>query len=193
MLRQTKANAERVTAAAFDGAYGWKPNFEVAESLGVDLYVREKQGQNRMDPSWPKTARRLAQLERTKPAEYAEFQRFRSKAENAPSRIKARNPYIRLRRRNGDPTPKPPTIKKNARITDLPEEVQKALFDAATADVGTARLNESLAILIVANLRTLNTMEHLYNQRVTFDKKNPVTLNPPLEMSERDIYNDDAA
>ncbi len=31
-------------------------------------------------------------------------------------------------------------------------------------------------------------MEHLYDQRVVFDKVNPITLNPPLELSERDLY-----
>ena len=62
------------------------------------------------------------------------------------------------------------------------------MFDAAVKSVGVARLNESLAILIVANLRTLNVMEHLYDQRVVFDKDNPVTLNPPLDLSERDLY-----
>ena len=30
-------------------------------------------------------------------------------------------------------------------------------------------------------------MEHLYNQRIVFDKNNPVILNPPLEMSEREV------
>jgi hypothetical protein len=58
---------------------------------------------------------------------------------------------------------------------------------AATTSVGVARLNESLAILIVANLRALNLMEHLYNQHIVFDKNTPVVLTPPLEISERDV------
>lgn len=193
LLRQTKERTERVTKAAFDGAYGWKPNYVVAESLGIDLYVHENQGENRMDPSWPQMARRLAELERTNAAEFAEVYRFRSKAENQPSRSKARNPLIRLRRRKGDPTPDYPAGIDGKKISSLPPEVQDAIFDAARQDVGIARLNESLAILIVMNLRTLNTMEHLYDQRVEFDKSNPVTLNPPLEMRERDLLDDDVA
>jgi len=30
-------------------------------------------------------------------------------------------------------------------------------------------------------------MEHLYDQRIVFDRANPVSLNPPLEVSERDV------
>lgn len=188
VLRQTAERTEGVAKAAFDGAYGARSNFAIAESLGMQLYVREKQGENRTDPSWPKMARELAELERTKPAEYAEVYRFRSKAEGTPSRLKARNPYIRLRRRKGDPIPAFPDGIEDKQIASLPPEVQSALFDAATKSVGIARLNESLAILIVANLRTLNVMERLYDQRVVFDKVNPITLNPPLELSERDLH-----
>lgn len=188
LLEQTKARSETVAAAAFDKAYGGRANFSEAERLGVKLYVREKSGENRTDPSWPQMARELAALERSNPAEYAEAYRFRSKAEGTPSRIKARNPHIRLRRRKGDPVPDFPADVGEKKIADLSKEVQSALFDAASRAVGVARLNESLAILIVANLRTLNVLEHLYDQRVVFDKINPTTLNPPLELSERELY-----
>lgn len=185
VLEQTKARTENVIKAAFDKAYGGKPNFAVSERLGIDLYVREKVDDDRQGDDWPAQAQRLSKHERSNPAEYAETYRYRSKAEGTPSRIKARNPYIRLRRRNGDPVPDFPNI-GNKKISELPTDVQDAIFDAATWAVGIARLNESLAILIVANLRTLNVLEHLYDQTVTFDED--VTLNPPIEMHERDLY-----
>ena len=108
LLEQTKENAETVSTAAFDKAYGSHVNFAEAERLGVRFFVREKQGENRADSSWPPMARELVELERTKPADYAEVYRFRSKAEGTPSRIKARNPYVRLRRRKGDQVPQFP-------------------------------------------------------------------------------------
>ncbi len=81
----------------------------------------------------------------------------------------------------------PAGIDEKKPFSSYPPEVQSTIFDAATKSVGVARLNESLAILIVANLRALNLMEHMYNQRIVFDKNNPVVLNPPLEISERDV------
>ena len=93
---------------------------------------------------------------------------------------------MRLRRRNGDPVPSFPTDIEGETLSDLPKETLSALFDAAAEAVGTARLNESLAILIVANLRRLNILEHLYNQMVTFEYD--VTLNPPVQISEGSLY-----
>jgi len=148
LLEQTKENAETVSTAAFDKAYGSHGNFAEAERLGVRLFVREKQGENRADSSWPATARELAELERTKPADYAEVYRFRSKAEGTPSRIKARNPYVRLRRRKGDPVPQFPADAGGDGFSNLAPDVRSAILDAATMSVGVARLNESLAILM---------------------------------------------
>ncbi len=185
LLKQTKDRTESVTVAAFDKSYTGKPNFTAAERAKIDLYVREKSGENRQGKDWPPMAQRLSKLERDTPAVYAETSRFRSKAELTPSRIKARNPYIRLRRRKGDSVPAFPALPIDAKISDLPTEVQDAIFDAATEAVGIARLNESLAILIIANLRTLNTLEHLYDQAVTFEED--ITLNPPVEMRESDF------
>lgn len=187
ILQQTRDRSETAVDAAFDKGYDGRPNFEEAERLGMNLYVREKQGEDRTHASWPKMARDLTELERTKPVEYAEMYWFRSKAEGTPSRIKARNPYIRLRRRKGDPLPEFPAGVEEKSFASLAPEVQSAILDAATTSVGVARLNESLAILIVANLRALNLMEHLYNQRIVFDKNNPVVLNPPLGLSEHDV------
>lgn len=81
--------------------------------------------------------------------------------------------------------PKFPPIPKGAEISDLAKETQDAIFDAATEAVGVARLNESLAILIIANLRALNMLGHVYDQEVTFEED--VTLNPPITLSERDV------
>jgi hypothetical protein len=132
-------------------------------------------------------ARDVTELERTNPKEYIETYRYRSKAEGTRSRIKARNSYMRLRRRRRDPEAKFPNWDRKKLHWELPPEIQQAIRDAARVSVGVARLNESLAILIVANLRALNLMEHRYNQRVTFDKNEPVSLNPPLEIPEREL------
>jgi hypothetical protein len=185
LLEQTKDATDNVRVAAFDKAYDGKPNFREAERLGMDLYVREKVGEDRQDQTWPPMAQRLSKVERDDPATYAETSRFRSKGELTPARIKARNPYIRLRRRNGDQMPTYPIVSQGTKLSDLPREVQSAVFDAATQSVGVARLNESLAILILANLRALNTLEHVYDQEVTFEWD--VTLNPPIQISERDL------
>lgn len=187
LLTQTRQRTDQVAVAAFDKAYGGTHNFAIAESLGMDLYVRERQSiEDRQSEHWPARAQALSKIEREEPAAYAEIYRFRSKAEGTPSRLKARNPYIRLRRRKGDPTPTFPDVPKGKQISELPREVRGAIFAAATQSVGVARLNESLAILIVANLRTLNTLEHLYDQEVTFEQD--VTINPPIEARERDLY-----
>lgn len=186
LLVQSKERTERVNVAAFDKAYGGKHNFAVAENLGIDLFVREKSLEDRRGPDWPASAQRLSRLQRSQPAEYDETIRFRALGENPPSRVKARNPYMRLRRRKGDPAPIFPDVPKGQQIWDLPREIQDAIFDAATHAVGVARLNESLAILILANLRALNMLEHLYDQEVTFEQD--VTINPPIEARERDLY-----
>jgi hypothetical protein len=185
MLEDTKRRLETVAQAALDKGYDGASNFEAAESLRIDLYVREKSGEDRQSEEWSEMARRLSKLERSHPEKYDEVSRFRPKAEATPSRIKARNPYIRLRRRNADPVPKLPKVPEKTKICDLSKEVRDAVFEAATQAVGVARLNESIAIIIVANLRSLNMLEHLYDQSVTFEED--VTLNPPLEMSERDL------
>lgn len=185
LLVQTKERTERVNVAAFDKAYDGTHNFEVAEELGIDLYVREKTTDDRQSEEWPASAQRLSRLEREDPVEYHETIRFRALAENPPSRMKARNPYIRLRRRKDDPTPTFPDVPKGKRIWNLPKETRDAIFEAATQSVGVARLNESLAILILANLRTLNMLGHLYDQEVTFEQD--VTINPPIEIRERDL------
>ncbi len=185
LLEQTKASNPGVTVATFDKAYGGRPNFGAAEGLGVDLYVREKSGEDRVAEDWPTSAQMLTNIERTYPAAYADVYRFRSKAELTPARIKARNPYMRLRRRMKDPTPTIPPGIEGKPFAELTEDVRQAVFEAATESVGIARLNEAWAILIIANLRTLNLLEHLLGQHVTFETD--VTLNPPLEMREEDV------
>ena len=187
MLVEALQTSESVDKAALDKAYSIKRNFAAAEALDVDLFVREDGGENRLLPHWPKSAQRLTKLEREDPTRYTETSRFRSKAEGTPSRIKARNPGVRLRRRKNDPAPLPlpPGVKEDSEISSLPEDVISAIMDVATSRVGPARLNESLAILIVANLRALNVLEHLLGQTVTFE--DDITLNPPMDVSERDV------
>ncbi len=170
MLTQTRQRTEGVAKAAFDGAYGWKPNFAVAEAQGIDLYVREKQGEDRTGPTWPKMARDPALLERMKLAEYDEVQALPKQCgEPAVAHQGAQSVHP-----PGAPQGRPAFGISGRRGPErefeqiLPYEVQDAILDTARQDVGGACLNESLAILIVANLRTLNAMEHLYDQRVEF-------------------------
>lgn len=89
-----------------------------------------------------------------------------------------------------DPIPAYPTGIESEKLSELPKEVLDAVFEAAAEEVGYARLNEAWAILIIANLRTLNLLEHLLGQQVTFETD--ITLNPPITMHERELF-DDAA
>lgn len=131
------------------------------------------------------SAQRLTHFEREHQREYKEVYRYRSKAEGTPSRIKRRNPYIRLRRRKKDMGPVYPVLPPKAKLGDQPEPIIKHALDAATVAVGTARENESLAIMIVANLRALIVMEKLLDQRVTF--KVDMQFNPPTTWREIDL------
>jgi len=57
-------------------------------------------------------------------------------------------------------------------------DVQGAILDAATQELRVPGLNESLAIVIVLNLRMLKMIEQVYDGRVSFDREKPVTLSP---------------
>ncbi|MFN2527430.1 MAG: hypothetical protein ABR584_01775 [Candidatus Baltobacteraceae bacterium] len=59
LLEQTKAMNVGVNVAAFDGAYDGRPNFAAAERLGIDLYVREKSGEDRTAKDWPMSPQTL--------------------------------------------------------------------------------------------------------------------------------------
>lgn len=189
MLRKAKRLNSNISEAAFDKAYSSKRNFAASEALGMRLFVREQTSENRMSKGWPQQAQEMSRLEHEQPKDFAEAYRFRSKAEGTPSRIKARNPCVRLRRRKTDPNPSLPAgVSEKSSLSELDEELVSAVLDVATQRVGVARLNESLAIMIVANLRALNVLAHLLGQTLTFETD--MTFNPPTELSENDLYDE---
>jgi hypothetical protein len=65
------------------------------------------------------------------------------------------------------------------RVSELPEDVLAEIFEVATSEVGIARLNEALMIMIVYNLRRLVMLEHLTGVKITFQDDEPL---PPLEI-----------
>ena len=178
VAERTKAALKAAKHLAGDKAYSQRRNFTEAERIGLDLYVREKANEKRLearDP-WPEMAQRMARMERTDKEAFKEVYRFRSKGEGNPSSTKRRNGFGRLQARKNDPIPRFPSDLKfndddtiDEAISGLAEDLIKAILDAAEAAVGIARLNEALMTMFISNLVHLVTLENLFNERVDFN------------------------
>lgn len=164
----TAAIAPEIRQQAWDRAYSSHRNFRAAEEMGFDLYVREKGNENRLNGNWGKVAERLAIMDAQTPEIYDEVADMRSKGEGTPNRLKLRNPMVRCRRRKHDPDAQFPEGVEDEKLSDQPEEVISAVLEAATLNVGYARLAEAYAIILVANLRQIVMLEHLHRDRMTF-------------------------
>ena len=110
----------------------------------------------------------VTQLQRAKDPACRDVSRFRNKAEGTPSRIKRRNSYMRLRLRTTDIKLEYPADVEEEKLSELPEETIEEVLRVASVNVGAARLNESLAMIIVANLRSLVTLEHPCDEEIDY-------------------------
>lgn len=181
VAQKARAIFEAATNVVGDQAYSLRRNFEKAEELKFDLYVREKANEKRLSArtSWPKSAQRIARLKLNDPRRHDEVQRMRSKGEFIPSSSKRRYPFLRLRARKTDPVPQyPPGLSfsrdendHDLTISQLDELTIAAIMAAAQTAVGCARLNEALMTILLENLYRLVTLENLFDQRVAFENR----------------------
>lgn len=181
----TAAIAPEIRRQAWDRAYSSHRNFRVAEEMGFDLYVREKGNEKRLNGNWGKVAERLAIMDAQNPEEYDDVGDMRSKGEGTPNRLKWRNPMVRCRRRKRDPVVQFPEGIEDEKLSEQPEEVISAVLEAATRNVGYARLAEAYAIIVVANLRQIVMLEHLHRDRMTFAVQrdfNPIRIVRDVEV-----------
>lgn len=175
-----------ITKAAFDKGYGAARNYRHLETMGIDLYVSKKANEKRTGKDWCAMAKRMTAMEKNDWAGYHETSRYRNLAEGRPSSIKHYNPQARLRQRQSDkPAEYPKGIAKGQNLSLLPEPVIQAILDVATINVGVARLNEALAIIIASNLRRLVTLEKLTDDEVDFQENR--ALRPPKVVREEDL------
>lgn len=205
MLRDALRHSEQIRRALSDKAYGSKRNFLAAEAAGIQLFVRERSNEDRVDGDWPVSAQELAKFEREHPDEYREIMAYRQMAENNPSANKRRTPHQRLRRRKSDPIPKYRSKKverlaqlvavKKEQLSKLPDDVIDDILRVATEEVGLARLNEALMIEVIAGLTALVMMEHICGgeqpERVNFAKDK--ALPPFMTVQMKDYMYDDTA
>jgi hypothetical protein len=177
LTKRSQRAMPRIKQVAADRSYGLKANFKRCEGMKVDLYVPERANERRIDAkkAWPQSAQRLAQLQHDHPELFHEVTRKRSDVEGTFSSMKRRNPHLRLRARHNDRQPVYPAHlhfndddELDEKISGLDEDTIDAILFAATTAVGTARLNEALATILVSNVRHLVTLEHLFDQRVDF-------------------------
>jgi hypothetical protein len=190
LLREVLSVAEYIRKSTADKAYESAAIFAEAEMHGIDHYVPAKTPEDyRQGDQWSESARRLGKLQRDKSAIFQNITRKREGVEGTIGACKSNNPHQRLHRRKTDPT----TVYSErvselmrifgdglkVRISELPEDVLAEIFDVATTEVGIARLNEALMIMIVYNLRRLVMLEHLTGVKITFKDDEPL---PPLEI-----------
>jgi hypothetical protein len=164
MVTRAKTIVPQATWATFDQGYPSYRNFECADALALDLFIRPKSHENRLNGEWPAGAERLARMENEEPEKYDERARMRPKTERTPKRIKDFASRIRLRRRKCDPYVVFPELKRT--LGEQPDEVIQAVHELAFQNVGVARRKECKAIIAVANLRCIITWTYVLQQWV---------------------------
>ena len=186
LMVRAKDSATGTVKAIYDRGYDSNRNFKMLDDLRIQLYVLEKANENRLNGKWCPAAEKVTILQRDHYPEFHEEMRFRPETEEVGSAVMRRTPRIRLRRRKSDPNAQAPVdYDDDDRISHLPEELIAAILDAAQENVGIARLNESRAIIIVANLVRLIVLEHLHDDRVNFSLKRD--FNPIPTVKQQDL------
>jgi hypothetical protein len=193
ILRKAKDLFPRLTEAVADQGYGWKRNYTEAQAdlLAIDLIVRERKNEDRLDPKnkWPAMAQRLAKLERaTDPRPFEDIARMRPKAELTPARVKRRHPCTRLRRRKADPLVEyPPELEglEDKKLSELPEPIIAKVLEVASEAVGYAKRADGTGSMADANLRAYVMFEELTGE--TIDLSEDGAFSPIRTVREEDV------